>query len=300
MKQLRLHIYIVLGFFLVTFILGSFFDEAVSQAIYSNKNTFGLIISVIGTLPGYGMFALMGGGFLALGLRKDAKVWLKVLFIILGVGLTLLGVYFSGREFFGDNGFYWLGVPTFVGYFIALPVMGGLGFLGYWIVFKSNKEFLWLLFTILAVAVFMSLVPGVTMLKSIFHRPRFRSLGGEVEFHSWWEPCTNYKLLMEHTGLANEEFKSFPSGHAGAAAVFMFASLIPLIDEKYQKLQLPIFYGGLAWVLLVAFARILVGAHFLSDVSMGAILTLICLLIANEVLIHLKQFKEVKEDSIEK
>ena len=124
MKQLRLHIYIVLGLFVMTFILGSFFDEAISQAIFSNRNTFGLVISVLGTVPGYGMFAVLGGGYLALALRKDAKVWLRIIFIVLCVVLVGLGVYFSGREFFGDNGFYWIGVKEFVGYIIILPVMG--------------------------------------------------------------------------------------------------------------------------------------------------------------------------------
>ena len=293
MKNMRLHIYVVLGVFVLGFILGSFLDLNLSQAIFSNKNNFGLFISAIGTIPGYGMLALIGGGFFALGLRRKdyhmvARVFMDIgCFVLLG-----LGTYFAGREFFGPNGFEEV-APEWVGYFIALPFMGGFCYLGYFLIKKSSREYLWLLLIILAVAIFLALVPGVTALKSIFHRPRFRSLGGVVEFYPWWKRCSDYESLMIQSGLDKEEFKSFPSGHAGAAMVFVLASaFLPMLDKKYARLQLPIFYTGVLWVILVAFARILVGAHFLSDVSMGSILTLIFLIAANEVIMHLKWFKE--------
>ena len=157
----------------------------------------------------------------------------------------------------------------------------------------------------LAVAAFITLVPGVTLLKSIFHRPRFRSIIATdygVEFHNWWVRCGNYKQYMEVFNLPKEEFKSFPSGHTGAAAVLIIvAPFLPMLDEKYQKLQLPLIYGALAWTLLVAFTRMLVGAHFLSDISMGAILAVVCMLIGNEILIHLKTLnpKPVEEEPVQ-
>ena len=58
------------------------------------------------------------------------------------------------------------------------------------------------------------------------------------------------------------------------------AIFLPLVNSKYEKIQIPLFYAGLAWCLLVSFTRILVGAHFLSDVSMGGLITTIFALIA--------------------
>ena len=76
----------------------------------------------------------------------------------------------------------------------------------------------------------------------------------------------------------------------------LFAMSLPLVNRKYEKIQLPIFYGAFAWTLLVMFTRMLVGAHFLSDVSMGLLLTLIFMMIANEFFIHNKKIQEYLAD----
>jgi len=291
MKSLRIPLYIVLGIFVATFILGSFVDLQLSESIFSANNTFGIIMSTIGTIPGYMMFAFLGGGCIALALTRGYKTPYKVILFICAVAGLGLSTYFSGREFFGPNGFNT--GKVWIGYLIALPIMCGVEFLGYYLMKKSNRPYLWLVLAIIAVAMFFALVPGVTLLKNIFHRPRFRSIVGvndeRLYFHSWWERCKNYKFLMSELNLSKEEFKSFPSGHAGASLCsILFAMLLPYIDEKYEKISLPLFCSGVAWSILICFTRILVGAHFLSDVSMGAILTAVFALIANEVLINLK------------
>ena len=298
MKKMRLHIYILLGIFLVGFIVGSFVDLSLSQAIFSRDNPFGLTISAIGTIPGYMILAVLGGGFFAIGLHKDYKTIYKVILYIVAVACVGVAIFFTGREFFGENGFK-DAAPKWIGYLITTPIAGGCGYLGYLMSKKSNTPYLWLIFAILAFFIFMSLVPGVTLLKAIFHRPRYRtvstleaSLAG-LEFHPWYQRCGDYKSYMSLLKVTSEEFKSFPSGHAGASAVFVLGvSVLPLINKKYEKLQLPLFYAGFAWVLFVSFTRILVGAHYLSDVSMGGLLTTIFMLINNEVLIALnKKYK---------
>ena len=301
MKKLRLHIYLLIGVFVITFIVGSFVDEGLNAALFSRNNTFGLTMSAIGTIPGYGVFAILGGGAFAFFMNKNYKMTLRIfclLFSILGVAL---GVHFSGREIFSANGFYqgpefkW----TLYGYLILLPVMLALAFLGYILGKKSDNPNLWIVYVVLSIAIFFSLIPGVSALKSIFHRPRYRLLDlTGLEFYPWWKPCKNYKELLETfapLGVTKEEFKSFPSGHAGATAVsMMFAMALPFVNRKYMKYQMPIFYGAFAWTLLVMFTRMLVGAHFLSDVSIGILLTLIFMMIANEFMIHFKKIQEYK------
>ena len=296
MKKISIHIYIVLAIFVVGFILGSFLDLQLTEAIFSEKNGFGLFMSTIGTMPGYGILSILGGALFSIALKKEGFTTpYRVIFYILAVAGFGISIYFSGREFFGENGFYGA-APKWVGYFIALPFMCGLAFLGYHLGLKSDNERLWLLIVVLMIAIFIALVPGVTALKSIFHRPRYRIVVnyGYEGFHHWWEPFREYKDLIRRVNelagkeiLTKEEFKSFPSGHGGASAVFMmFVVFLPLFNAKYQKLQLPLFYAGLAWTLLVCFTRILVGAHFLSDVSMGTILTVIMIIIAYYVVVR--------------
>ena len=299
MKRTFLHIYIVFAVFVAAFIVGSFFDYQINDALYHEKDTFGLIVSVIGTFPGYGVLAFLGGGFLYLGLKRKEdfphKAWRIVSFVLAPVAF-ICSVYFVGKEFFGPNGFYFIGVKEFWGYFIAFPGCCGLAVLGYFLTGKTNNNKLWLIYMIMAVAILIALVAGVTLIKAIFHRPRFRSLGlvAGLDFHNWWQPCSNYKELIasDPTGtLISEEFKSFPSGHAGTAAVFMMSALfLPYIDKKFEKASTITFFCGLAWTLLVAFSRLYVGAHFLSDVSMGAMLSIISLFVAKVVIENVKYF----------
>ena len=282
MKKIRLFLYPLLGVFLITFIIGTFFDYQVSRALFDNNNTFGLVISVLGVIPGYAMLAFIAGGLVALAIHKDYKIWIKVVFYVFAAVCLVCSIHFSGREFFGPNGFVGI-TKRFVGWFIVLPVMCGVTFLGYKMCKSSDQDNLWLLLLILAAALFMALVPGVTLFKVIFHRPRFRSVETiGLDFYHWYEPCKDYLLYPDSL---SEEFKSFPSGHSAASIAFpTMALFLPFIKKDYQKYVLPCFIGGLAWALLVMFSRILVGAHYLSDVSMGAIITILMMAIALEVI----------------
>ncbi len=287
MKKLRLHIYIILGVFLALFILGTFFDLQVSQAIYHKNNGFGLFLSVIGTLPGYALFGFFGGGLIFFGLSKEKSIVFRVFCWIFGVIMPILGTYFAGKEFFGENGFYNKNL-YFLGFIIAAPFAFGAGYLGYRVTKSSGNDKIWILYVILMAATFVALVPGITLFKEIFHRPRYRMLSEtpEVNFRYWYERCTNYKELILLYDISKEEFKSFPSGHAACASLLIFLpSFLPIVNHKYNKIMLPAFYIGVVWTFLIGFARIFVGAHYLSDVSMGALITTIMFLIANEVAI---------------
>ena len=130
MKKNRIHIYITLSIFVIAFIIGSFVDQALSAGLFSRNNTFGLICSTIGTIPGYGVFSITGGMLLSLILyRSYSKIW-KVMFGLASVVLVGVSIFFIGREFFSSNGFeneklYYLG------FVITLPIVAGLYYLGF-------------------------------------------------------------------------------------------------------------------------------------------------------------------------
>ena len=310
MKKYYIHIYVVLAICLVAFVIGSFFDFEISDALTrvgGPNDKFGLSISVIGTVPGYGVVAFIGGGFLTLGLKrefsniqkKEWNIFLTILMFVLALVCYGLSVYFTGREFFGVNGFQYPDIKEFYGYFVAAPVDLLLMFLGFVMTKNTTNKDLWIYLIAIAVAITVALV-GCTIIKGILHRPRFRALGSYegIDFRNWWQRFPEYKDYIE-LGAHKDNFKSFPSGHAGSCAVFMMFSLfLPVINEKYHRYVIPMFYAGLAWLLLVAFARIYVGAHFMSDVSFGALLTVISFFVLKVIVDNNKYLSGASEEEV--
>jgi len=102
----------------------------------------------------------------------------------------------------------------------------------------------------------------ITALKLIWQRTRFDTLvleGSYADFTSWFQPFANGG-------------DSFPSGHVADAVSLLL--LISLCDawpkaEKHKALMYAI-----AWVYIafMAYTRIVLGSHYLSDVLVGAAL----------------------------
>ncbi len=289
MKQMRIPLLAALGVAILGILLGSFFDLSISTAIASPTSGFGLTISALGPTIGFAAVAAMGGGFVVFGLRKEYHIALRIFFFVMAAGCLGVSIYYPAGEYFGINGFYG-SAPEWVGYFIVV-VPEAAAMLGGYFLFKDCKnKNMWIVFVIVAGILGIALVGALPLLKGIMHRPRYRLVSvTDVPFHDWWKPCTDYQTWQQATQTASDNFKSFPSGHTAEASIALVTIVfLPLADKKFEKIQLPLFLGACGLILLVAFARILAAAHYLSDVSMGATIMLILLFIANEVVMRIK------------
>ena len=300
MKNMRIPLLIAWGVAVLGIVLGSFFDFQISSAIASPTNEFALAVSAIGPTLGFCGVAFLGGGFFAFALKGDYHIGLKVLFYILAAVCLGVSIYYAGPEYFGVNGFKEVD-PDWIGYLIAAVPLVGAEVGGYF-VFKNNQnKNMWIVMLIGLGVLLIALAGMVSVLKDIMHRPRFRTVSvTEVPFHDWWKPCKDYETYMTNFDLAKEEFKSYPSGHTTEASIaFVPSVFLPLANEKFKKYQLPAFIASCALVLLVAFARILAAAHYLSDVSTGATITLTLTIIANEVVMRVKALHIENQQPVE-
>ena len=66
----RFHLFIIVGILLAGFIVGSFLDLQIDQAVFVKNNAFGLIMASFGVYPCYMGLAFIGGGFLSTTLRR--------------------------------------------------------------------------------------------------------------------------------------------------------------------------------------------------------------------------------------
>ena len=105
----------------------------------------------------------------------------------------------------------------------------------------------------------------IWLIKLVWGRVRFRQLEGDLSrFTPWYLP----------QGITG--YFSFPSGHtANAAVIFTSAYYLNFLPEN-KRIQRAAAYIALAlWVILLAASRVLVGAHYLSDVLFGAAITFV-------------------------
>ena len=294
---MRLPLLIALGVAIVGIVFGSFFDLQISKAIASPTNKFALLISAIMPTVGFATVAAMGGGFIALIVKGKYHIALKILFGVLAAACFGVSIFYPGGEYFGINGFYneklkWLG------YVIVIIPEAAAAFGGY-ILFKDCKnKNMWIVFCAIIAMLLLALLVTIPTIKDNMRRPRFRALIAldDIKFHNWWQPFKGYKdYVGANPDVPHDNFKSFPSGHAAETSIVLVGiTFLPLANEKYEKYQLPLFLCGCGLVLLVALARIMAAAHFLSDVSMGASIVVGLLTITNEIIVHIKALQQNK------
>ena len=290
MKNMRIPLISAWVVAVIGIILGSFFDLSISKMIASADSGYGLLISAIGPTIGFAAVAAMGGGFISLAVRGKYKAALKVLFYILAACCLGVAIYYPAGEYFGINGFYGA-APKWIGYLIVAPIEIAAMVGGFFLFKDCQNRKMWIVFVVVIVTLCIVLLAVIPTIKDNMHRPRYRLIAtvNDELFHNWWEATPNYKELIEKYGTVSENFKSFPSGHTAEASILLVAfTFLPLAHEKFERYQIPLFIGGCLVVILVAFARILAAAHFLSDVSMGACITLTATFIANEIVCHIR------------
>ena len=309
MKKMRIPLLIALGVAIIGIVFGSFFDFQISSAIASPTSGLGLTISAIGPTIGFMGVAIMAGGFIAFIIKGKYHIALKILFGVLATCCIGVSIFYPAGEYFGLNGFY-KKAPEWVGYLIVLLPEVGAVVGGYFLFRNWQNKNLWIIFCIIIVLLLIALLAIIPNIKDNMRRPRYRGLllYNDISFHNWWEPFKEYKdmyaqkaadadITKEQLKMFKENCKSYPSGHTAEASIALVAvTFLPLADKKYEKIQLPLFLGACGLVLLVAFARILAAAHYLSDVSWGATIVISLLVIANEVVMRIKAL-QIKEEA---
>lgn len=261
---------------LILLLVGSFCDKQIAIAMFDSDSYFGRIGAGYGQFPIY-VALLSVGMLLFLGRRKD-KVWLLVIEYIASIALVGFAFY----------NFMFNPIKYRTGFHLAFTIPFGAIF-GLALVFLEYKFFKdldkkLLLKVPLATLVAIAIEIGIWFLiKSFWGRPR-PYIMFEVSqdyFVNWWEAGRGFSIksmispdILKFPSEYNDYFCSFPSGHTSNATLILF--LLPTLGElkpslkKYRPLLV---LSAFAWVMFVAFSRLNIGAHYLSDVSMAILIS---------------------------
>jgi membrane-associated phospholipid phosphatase len=115
----------------------------------------------------------------------------------------------------------------------------------------------------------------------VFGRIRFKAMNylEDFSFYTPWFFLNGTGLFenLQQAGLTADMFKSFPSGHVTATAITFTLICLPCLFKKFKSKFWKIFCWAtpVVLILIVGLARIIAGAHFLSDVLMAGLVTLL-------------------------
>lgn len=258
---------VILAFCLL---VGSFFDYQISSMLFNSSSLFGRFIEAAGELP-FELTASIAGVMLVRSARSDSKAskWLTALGILINVGLV--GYEIIGSLHVGGKLIAFQLVLTF-----ALAIAANV--IAYRLTRDTDPDDLtrWALM-VLAVWVAQAIILNV-IVKPLWSRPRMRviEVTPGLNFQPWWVIGNPDKWSYIAAGVIKDGFMSFASGHTAHAAIGLMLAGLPAaaFTEKPSRRRV-VFWVAAAVAALVAFGRIVIGAHFLSDVSCGFALVLV-------------------------
>lgn len=254
-------------------LIGSFFDYPIAKSTFHKTSQLGTFFAAYGQVPA--MASLSFAGILLIYARPKAQI--KAL-LSGGIGVGLLGMGFLMTTL--EAAKYLPSTPVYllVGYtFIMYLIVDGLLF--FFVKDASKEELIKFAFVIVFIVFAQMFI--ITVLKMLWGRPRMRLLNenATVSFQNWWVIGSPLKQQLISSGVASSEFKSFPSSHTASAACLFILCILPRLNHRLVGKQNYLFYFATIGTMIVAISRVVIGAHFLSDVVIGFSITFAIVLI---------------------
>lgn len=270
---------LMLGIILIVCLgIGSICDYNLSLAIFNKENLFGNILAAYGQLPTSA--ALSVAGVLLIYTVDHQKKLNMILSYVGGFLLNVFALFMGVMEptmYFPNIHVAILAVITILLFVLINAIILRL-------VSNANDKDIRRFVGFIVFVVFVQIIV-INVIKVPWGRPRMRMISETpgASFQSWWVIGSSMKTELMALGVASEEFKSFPSGHTASAACSMIICVLPLLNDKLKAKSNLLFWGAALFTAIVAFSRIIMGAHFLSDVTVGFSVCFLVLVLAVKI-----------------
>jgi len=147
----------------------------------------------------------------------------------------------------------------------------------------------------------------IMIIKDPVGRMRFRAINSDLGqtlindeasgvkgYTAWYvtngQPSQAILDSFKYTYGVKDAFKSFPSGHTCSAGTVYALIMIPTLfgytgKKEKRAATVACWVVPIVYTALVAISRIMVGAHYMSDVTFGGTLAFVCMIISWEIFI---------------
>lgn len=264
LKKYRTEIIVLYVLAAAAMVVASFFDLKIDIALNDPSNPFAVWLYRTGEFPSRLICPIAG----AVIFRCTDKKAVAAIGAALCLGGSAYMGYYIGKHFFVEE------------YRMAFSLLWGIGFgvaALYAVRFVTvPDEFKRPLFTaaVIGVGVMTAQLLTVDIMKNLWGRVRFRDLLSSGS-------CDGFTAWFVINGKNGN--KSFPSGHTAGAGMSYLLMLLPFIDKKREKYRAVYFWCPFIYTSAVALTRLVMGAHYLSDVAVGGVIAFSCVLVGIKV-----------------
>ena len=262
-----------------------FGDLAISNTLINYHSWVGTFCQTFGEFPVYLIFALCGQIAMTYAWRGDCEKLLAGPLFVGGLALSLWQSKQYVNEFLG----YLYSIQTNLKNGTAIAMANSDSATGGYA--GSTIIIVWLLFF----AIFTLLVQWWLKNKTTKQLTRYMKIAILASLTVWfalevnltlkdlWGRYRPYELTSGNHEFTNwltingvNGHKSFPSGHTMAATLCIVFSWF--VSNNKRK---SFFIGGIVYGVVIAISRVIVGAHFFSDVTFSFFLTALIIFIMN-------------------
>lgn len=289
-KKSWIEIAVCSGVFVVLAVIAGLYDLAINKALYNPDNLYGQFFARLGELPSYITAPTVGvilfyQGF---GKTKQQALLIKALAAL----LVFAGWFYAVGVWFWENF-----ITEELDYSIIYKLFfcAVLTLCSILACAKVDKK---LMRKLLVFALFAAIVVAlsniiVQIMKMLWSRQRFRTMvdseanagliskfvnSGDLYqgFSHWYKPSFLFKnplrteeYMSAYKAVDSDAFKSFPSGHTVAASASFALIILPEMFSKFRPHKWMFWTLPAVYTALVGLSRIIMGAHYLSDVVFG-------------------------------
>ena len=289
----------------------SFFDLEISKILtngallegkFYTHNLMGAIIEVIGSFPIFIALLVATLCFANVFFKKESKLkhlgWIFVVLSIVDITWFTRDTFKYILRLIDNEPLYkeWYMMIVYIA--IATPIcLISHYFFNKKITIEQNQKFLKFSWVIIFTCAFYILV---NIIKGPVGRMRYRAMNLINDFSGFtpWYVVSSAKEEFASYNLISDSFKSFPSGHTFSAGCCYVLLAVPDIFEKYNKKKYRIlsYVITVAYTALVGIYRIRVGAHFMSDVTVGGTMAYVACQVSRHIFTLKKEEQKLIEE----
>ncbi|PPE04430.1 hypothetical protein EELLY_v1c01050 [Entomoplasma ellychniae] len=258
---LRILITTSLVLIISVFVIGSFYDLKIAEKLVNKESLYGQTFDIFGKIAiiiplNFIIVGLVYHYVFYKGITKTQGSFIIIIFeiLVLFIFLMIESIFFRSNKLLPlqFNALIIIIFDLIISYFWHKNI-------------ELVKDKNLVKKIILAIVFVLLIYLSTEILKNVVSRPRPRNvIDGTYEYHAWWQFDWSNAIIGKN--------KSFPSGHTTSA----MSLLAPIFVMNRKSVIVPINFAiALLFAILTAGSRMVLAAHFLTDVTGAMIISII-------------------------